>query len=403
MAPLTEPMSARLREVDPWLAEAAGGSVSGLEADLFTALAKGIVEKGASDAFTFAWSSLTALLGEISPERVLEAGPALEGVGKKTANALVGAAKAVRSGKIGMERLAALSDDEAVRVLCSLRGVDVRLAVRVLIGVLGRPDVLRFDDEAMRNGLMRVHGPRSCTPEGFAAFRARHAPFGSAATLCLWECGERLCPVFPCDGEALEALKNRDKRLGRVIDRLGPIRRGVEPDLFTALIDSVIAQQISGRAAQTISDRLRGMVGAFTPQGLAEADPSQIQQCGLSQRKVGYIQGIAREMVSGGLDLEALRHAPDGELVQKLSGLNGIGVWTAEMLMIFSLLRPDVLSWGDLGIRKGMALLYGDRELTRERFERRRKRYSPYGSIVSLYLWSLAGMEEALAVKLSKA
>ena len=81
------------------------------------------------------------------PERVLEAGPALEAFGKKTAKALLGAAKAVLSGKIGMERLAALPDDEAVGVLCSLRCVDVRLAVRILIGVLRRPDVLRFDDE----------------------------------------------------------------------------------------------------------------------------------------------------------------------------------------------------------------------------------------------------------------
>ena len=89
---------------------------------------------------------------EVSPERVLEAGSALEAFGKKTANALLGAAKAVRSGKIGMERLAALPDDEAVGALCSLRCVDVRLAVRVLIGVLRRPDVLRFDDEAVRSG-----------------------------------------------------------------------------------------------------------------------------------------------------------------------------------------------------------------------------------------------------------
>ena len=67
------------------------------------------------------------------------------------------------------------------------------------------------------------------------------------------------------------------------------------------------------------------------------------------------------------------------------------------MLLIFSLCRPDVLSWGDFGIRRGMALLYGDRQLTRERFERRRRRYTPYGSVVSLYLWALAGMEDALA------
>ena len=247
MAPLTDPAFARLRSVDPVLAEAVGDAVFELETDLVYGAGKGDCGKGASDAFPFAWASLAARLGEVSPERVLEAGPALEGFGKKTAKALLGAAKAVLSGKIGMERLAALPDDEAVGVLCSLRCVDVRLAVRILIGVLRRPDVLRFDDEAVRSGLMRAHGPRSCTREGFEAFRARHAPFGSAATLCLWECGERLRPVFPCGGEALDALKRRDKRLGRVIGRLGAIRRGVEPDLFTALIDSVIAQQISGK------------------------------------------------------------------------------------------------------------------------------------------------------------
>ena len=106
MAPLTEPAFARLRSVDPVLAEAAGDAAFELETDLFAALAKGIMEKGASDAFPFAWASLAAQIGEVSPERVLEAGSALEAFGKKTANALLGAAKAVRSGKIGMERLA---------------------------------------------------------------------------------------------------------------------------------------------------------------------------------------------------------------------------------------------------------------------------------------------------------
>ena len=101
MAPLTEPAFVRLRSVDPVLAEAAGDAAFELETDLFAALAKGIVEKGASDAFPFAWASLAAQIGEVSPERVLEAGSALEAFGKKTGNALLGAAKAVRSGKIG--------------------------------------------------------------------------------------------------------------------------------------------------------------------------------------------------------------------------------------------------------------------------------------------------------------
>ena len=92
MAPLTEPAFARLRSVDPVLAEAAGDAAFELETDLFAALAKGIMEKGASDAFPFAWASLAAQIGEVSPERVLEAGSALEAFGKKTANALLGAA-----------------------------------------------------------------------------------------------------------------------------------------------------------------------------------------------------------------------------------------------------------------------------------------------------------------------
>lgn len=108
MAPLTEPAFARLRSVDPVLAEAAGDAAFELETDLFAALAKGIMEKGASDAFRSRGHRWPHRLGRVSPERVLEAGSALEAFGKKTANALLGAAKAVRSGKIGMERLAAL-------------------------------------------------------------------------------------------------------------------------------------------------------------------------------------------------------------------------------------------------------------------------------------------------------
>ena len=185
MAPLTEPAFARLRSVDPVLAEAAGDAAFELETDLFAALAKGIMEKGASDAFPFAWASLAAQIGEVSPERVLEAGSALEAFGKKTANALLGAAKAVRSGKIGMERLAALPDDEAVGALCSLRCVDVRLAVRVLIGVLRRPDVLRFDDEAVRSGLMRRKVLRRFGPATRRSARRRRCAFGRARSGCV--------------------------------------------------------------------------------------------------------------------------------------------------------------------------------------------------------------------------
>ena len=150
-----------------------------------------------------------------------------------------------------------------------------------------------------------------------------------------------------------------------LIDRLGPLRRSTEPDLFAALVHAIIAQQISGRAAQSISDRLLEAAGALTAERLASLEPAVVRGCGLSERKVSYIRRLAEAVGSGGLDLETLRHTSDAEVIRRLADLDGIGVWTAEMLLIFSLCRPDVLSWGDFGIRRGMALLYGDRQLTR--------------------------------------
>jgi DNA-3-methyladenine glycosylase II len=110
----------------------------------------------------------------------------------------------------------------------------------------------------------------------------------------------------------------------------------------------------------------------------------------MSMRKAGYIRGIGEAVASGRLDLDVLREFPDNEVITRLLALNGVGVWTAEMLLIFSMERPDVLSWGDLAIRRGMMRLYGRDTLDREVFERYRKRYSPYGSIASLYLWEIS-------------
>jgi DNA-3-methyladenine glycosylase II len=107
-------------------------------------------------------------------------------------------------------------------------------------------------------------------------------------------------------------------------------------------------------------------------------------------RKANYIKGIGEAAYRGDLDLLELREMPDEVVIEKLSSLPGIGVWTAEMLLIFSLCRPDVVSWGDLAIRRGMMNLYGLKELSKKQFDRFRKRYSPCGSVASLYLWALS-------------
>ena len=188
----------------------------------------------------------------------------------------------------------------------------------------------------------------------------------------------------------LAHLKKKDKKLGLAIERIGMIERPTTPDLFTALIHSIVSQQIATRAAATVWQRLEAYCTGITPQTIAAAPVEEIQKCGLSMRKASYIKGIGDSVARNELDISEFPHLPDDEIVRRLSSLHGVGVWTAEMLLIFSLQRPDIVSWGDLAIRRGMMALYGIKKLDREQFERYRKRYSPYGSVASLYLWRLS-------------
>lgn len=197
-------------------------------------------------------------------------------------------------------------------------------------------------------------------------------------------------PVFDYGQQEVEHLIRRDKKLGEAIKRIGRLEREVIPDLFTALINSIVSQQISSKAALTVWNRLQNKLADINARTIYEASPDVIQECGLSIRKVGYMKGIAEAVLQNELDLSALSHLPDHEIIVQLSQLKGVGVWTAEMLLIFSLQRPDVVSWGDQGIRRGMMNLYGLNNLGKEQFDRYRKRYSPYGSVASLYLWEIA-------------
>ena len=186
-------------------------------------------------------------------------------------------------------------------------------------------------------------------------------------------------------------LARKDKRLASVIERVGPIRREVRPDLFDALMHAIVGQQIATKAQQTVWGRLVQALGQVTPATVDAADADSLQRLGLSYRKVGYMKGAARRVLQGELDVEALRHMDDASVSAALCQLDGVGVWTAEMLMLFSLQRPDVLSFGDLAIIRGLRMIYRHKVVSRERFEAYRRRFSPYGSVASLYLWAVAG------------
>jgi DNA-3-methyladenine glycosylase II len=196
--------------------------------------------------------------------------------------------------------------------------------------------------------------------------------------------------IFEYGQKEIDYLKKKDKKLSAAIDKIGIIQREVIPETFFALISSVVSQQISSKAAETVSKRLINLVGCITPESISGVSLSEIQACGMSVRKAGYIKGIAETAISKTVDFNSLHLLTDEEIIKKLSSLHGVGVWTTEMLLLFSLSRPDVVSYKDLAICRGMMNLYGLKELSKEKFEKYRKRYSPYGSVASLYLWAIS-------------
>jgi DNA-3-methyladenine glycosylase II len=194
-----------------------------------------------------------------------------------------------------------------------------------------------------------------------------------------------------------DLLKAQDPVLGTLIDRMGPLQREVYLDRFQALVDSIVSQQISGKAAQSVLARLERVTEGISPEALAGVPGEILRTCGLSERKVGWIQNLAREVTNGRLDLDGLDALGDDEVVARLVTLPGIGTWTAEMFLIFAMQRPDVVSWGDFGIRRGMSLLYGLETLDRKEFLVRRQAYSPCGTVASLYLWAVPTREGAIS------
>ncbi|MCR5183941.1 MAG: methylated-DNA--[protein]-cysteine S-methyltransferase [Opitutales bacterium] len=196
--------------------------------------------------------------------------------------------------------------------------------------------------------------------------------------------------IFPVSQADLDYLCSRDKKLAAVIGRYGLIGRECERDLFEAVVHNIVAQQISNAAQAAVWARLRERAGKIDAGTLARLVPADFAACGISERKAGYILDFAQKIRAGTFDLEALKTMDDASAIAALSSLKGIGVWTAEMLLLFCLRRRDILSFGDWGILQGLKKIYGREKITREFFERCRRRFSPLGSVASFYIWAAA-------------
>ena len=193
-------------------------------------------------------------------------------------------------------------------------------------------------------------------------------------------------------GEAeLSYLRKKDKRLCEVIDRIGHIDRAVDSDLFSSVVHHIIGQQISTKAQATIWQRMQYALGEVNAETILAAGVPELQSLGMTFRKAEYITDFAGKVHSGAFNLDAVEHMSDEDAISELSALKGIGVWTAEMILLFCLQRPDIFSYDDLAIQRGLRMVYHHREIDRKLFEKYRRRFSPYCSVASLYLWAVSG------------
>jgi DNA-3-methyladenine glycosylase II len=201
------------------------------------------------------------------------------------------------------------------------------------------------------------------------------------------------------------ALAAADPTMGALIERVGEIdiatrlrrRKEERPaDAYGALLRAIVGQQLSTKAARTIYGRVCELFGGSTPtpEQLLEASETDLRGAGLSGRKVEYIRDLAAHVISGELELDRLGDLSDEEVIEEIVAVRGLGQWTAEMFLLFHLERPDVLSGGDLGIRKAIQIEYELDEMpTPQRVVEIGEPWRPHRSLASLYLWeSLAAV-----------
>jgi DNA-3-methyladenine glycosylase II len=193
----------------------------------------------------------------------------------------------------------------------------------------------------------------------------------------------------------MAALADADPVMASLIARIGPMsierrRRGRPDDAYGVLLRAIVGQQLSAKAAATIFERVLGLYDgkAPTPAQLLETDEEPLRGAGLSGRKVEYLKDLAAHVESGELEVERLGDLTDEKVIEEITAVRGLGVWTAHMFLIFHLEREDVLPVGDLGVRNAIKTEYGLDELpTPEEMEAMAEPWRPHRTLACLYLW----------------
>ena len=198
----------------------------------------------------------------------------------------------------------------------------------------------------------------------------------------------KAAPVDPLVA-AVDHLRRTDARWGPILDAIGPCTFEVRPDRFGTLVRAIIGQQISSRAAASIDQRLRDLAGpVHEPANLLKLEEAGLRSVGLSGVKSRYILNLSQAVLDGSVPLDEVHLWDDDAILRSLTAVKGVGAWTVEMFLIFSLGRLDILSVGDLGIRVGLKNFYGlDAMPTPAQCRELAEPWRPYRTVAMWYLW----------------
>jgi DNA-3-methyladenine glycosylase II len=195
--------------------------------------------------------------------------------------------------------------------------------------------------------------------------------------------------------KAVNHLKKSDPILRAIIERVGPCRMEFGEPEFSSLAESIVYQQLNGKAAATIFERFAALAGdPLTPQGILKLSDEQLRSVGLSKQKSAYLKDLAAKTAAGALDFARLPELSHDEVIEHLTQVKGIGVWTAHMFLMFSLRRPNVLPTGDYGVQVAIKKHYKKRKLPKPKdMEKIARSWAPYRSVACWYMWRSLDIE----------
>ena len=189
--------------------------------------------------------------------------------------------------------------------------------------------------------------------------------------------------------KAVNHLKKSDPVLRAIIERVGPCRMEFGVPEFSSVAEAIVYQQLNGKAAVTIFNRFAALAGdPLTPEGILKLSDEQLRSVGLSKQKSAYLKDLAKKTADGLLNFARLPDMTDDEVIEHLTQVKGVGVWTAHMFLMFSLRRPNVLPTGDYGVQVAIKKHYKKRKLPKPKdMEKIAKAWEPYRSVACWYMW----------------